>query len=329
VSTLPSELIETPPFDPDRAIEGRSPWQLAWARLRHDRVAIVCLVVIVLITLIALAAPLFVYLTGHGPNEEFQTTGLTPDGLPHGPSSTFLFGTDSLGRDVLGQLMLGAQVSLIVSVVSVIVSGAIGIVLGLLAGYFGGRFDQVIMRLVDLQMSIPSLLIALLVLYILGPSLTNVVLVLSVTRWMVYARVTRGLMLSLKEVLFVEAARSLGASDLRIIFRHMLPNVAGPLAVLATLELALMLLTEASLDFLGLGIQPPETSWGLMLSDGQQYLTTAWWLVAFPGLAIMLTSLCINLVATSIRANVNAAGGPQAAEPGATTQGLEVGEVTV
>jgi peptide/nickel transport system permease protein len=240
-----------------------------------------------------------------------------------------LFGTDSLGRDVFGQLMLGAQVSLIVSVVSVIVSGAIGIVLGLLAGYFGGRFDQVIMRLVDLQMSIPSLLIALLVLYILGPSLTNVVLVLSVTRWMVYARVTRGLMLSLKEVLFVEAARSLGASDLRIIFRHMLPNVAGPLAVLATLELALMLLTEASLDFLGLGIQPPETSWGLMLSDGQQYLTTAWWLVAFPGLAIMLTSLCINLVATSIRANVNAAGGPRAAEPGATTQGLEVGEVTV
>lgn len=235
-----------------------------------------------------------------------------------------IFGTDPLGRDMFGQLMLGAQVSLIVSVVSVLVSGTIGIGLGLAAGYHGGRVDQVIMRLVDLQMSIPSLLIALLVLYILGPSMTNVVLVLSITRWMVYARVTRGLMLSLKKVLFVEAARSLGASDARIIFRHMLPNLAGPLAVLATLELAIMLLTEASLDFLGLGIQPPQTSWGLMLSEGQQYLTSAWWLVAFPGLAIMLTSLCINLVAISIRADVNAADGPQVAELGATPEGLEI-----
>jgi peptide/nickel transport system permease protein len=197
--------------------------------------------------------------------------------------------------------MNGARVSIIVSVAGVVVSGTVGIVLGLLAGYFGGRIDQVVMRLVDLQMSLPSLLIALLVLYILGPSLANVVLVLSITRWMVYARVTRGLMLSLKHVLFVEAARSLGARSGRIILRHMLPNVSGQLVVLATLELALMLLTEASLDFLGLGIQPPDTSWGLMLSNGQQYLTSAWWLVAFPGLAIMLTSLCINLVATSLR----------------------------
>jgi peptide/nickel transport system permease protein len=212
-----------------------------------------------------------------------------------------LLGTDPLGRDMLGQLMNGARVSIIVSVAGVVVSGTVGIVLGLLAGYFGGRIDQVVMRLVDLQMSLPSLLIALLVLYILGPSLANVVLVLSITRWMVYARVTRGLMLSLKHVLFVEAARSLGARSGRIILRHMLPNVSGQLVVLATLELALMLLTEASLDFLGLGIQPPDTSWGLMLSNGQQYLTSAWWLVAFPGLAIMLTSLCINLVATSLR----------------------------
>jgi len=219
-----------------------------------------------------------------------------------------LLGTDPLGRDALGQLMRGAQVSLIVSVASVIVSGTFGIVLGLLAGYAGGRVDQAIMRLVDLQMSIPSLLIALLVLYILGPSLLNVVLVLSITRWMVYARVSRGLVLSLKQVPYVEAARALGAGHLRIMFRHMLRNITGPLVALATLELALMLLTEASLDFLGLGIQPPNTSWGLMLSDGQQYLTTAWWLVTFPGLAIMLTSLCINLIATSIRSRVNEVG---------------------
>jgi peptide/nickel transport system permease protein len=231
-----------------------------------------------------------------------------------------LLGTDSLGRDMLGQLMRGAQVSIIVCVVSVIVSGTIGIGLGLVAGYFGRWIDDLVMRLVDLQMSIPSLLVALLVLYILGPSLTNVVLVLSITRWMVYARVTRGLMLSLKQVLFVEAARSLGASHVRIMLRHMLPNLAGPVAVVGTIELALMLLTEASLDFLGLGIQPPQTSWGLMLSDGQQYLTSAWWLVAFPGLVIMLTSLAINLVATAIRAHVNAVGGLQAEGAGTELQ---------
>jgi peptide/nickel transport system permease protein len=219
-----------------------------------------------------------------------------------------LLGTDPLGRDMLGQLMNGARVSIIVSIAGVVVSGVVGTFLGLLAGYFGGKLDQVVMRLVDLQMSLPSLLIALLVLYILGPSLVNVVLVLSITRWMVYARVTRGLVLSLKHALFFEAARSLGARPGRIIMRHLLPNLSGQLVVLATLELALMLLTEASLDFLGLGIQPPDTSWGLMLSNGQQYLTSAWWLVAFPGLAIMLTSLCINLVATSLRSRTTDVG---------------------
>jgi peptide/nickel transport system permease protein len=233
-----------------------------------------------------------------------------------------LLGTDPLGRDVLGQLMNGAKVSIIVSVAGVLVSGTVGTVLGLLAGYYGGRFDQVVMRLVDLQMSLPSLLIALLVLYILGPSLVNVVLVLSITRWMVYTRVTRGLVLSLKHVLFVEAARSLGARSARIIFRHMLPNVWSQIVVLATLELALMLLTEASLDFLGLGIQPPDTSWGLMLSNGQQYLITAWWLVAFPGLAIMLTSLCINLVATSLRSRTGDVATASAGED--ATPGLQV-----
>jgi peptide/nickel transport system permease protein len=227
-----------------------------------------------------------------------------------------ILGTDSLGRDMLGQLMRGAQVSLIVCIASVAVSGTIGVALGLVSGYFGRWVDDLVMRLVDLQMSIPSLLVALLVLYILGPSLTNVVVVLSITRWMVYARVTRGQLLALKQVPFIESARALGAGHRRIMFRHMLPNVAGPIVVVGTIELALMLLTEASLDFLGLGIQPPETSWGLMLSDGQQYLTSAWWLVAFPGLAIMLTSLAINLVATAIRSHLNMAG-LQGAEDGA------------
>ncbi|MCV2489296.1 ABC transporter permease [Geodermatophilus sp. YIM 151500] len=216
--------------------------------------------------------------------------------LPH------VLGTDPLGRDLLSVLVEGARVSLVVGLLSVLVSGTFGVVLGLAAGYFRGRTDDVVMRLVDLQMSVPSLLIALLVLYVLGPSLTNVVFVLAITRWMVYARVTRGLMLSMREELFVEAARSLGASHLRIIVRHMIPNIMAPIMVLATLEMAVMLLTEASLSFLGLGIQPPQSSWGLMLAQGREYLTTAWWLVTFPGLAILLTTLSINIIATWMRA---------------------------
>jgi len=221
--------------------------------------------------------------------------------MSHSKGGIHLLGTDALGRDELSRLMLGSQISLTVGVASVLVSGLAGTIVGLLAGYYRGWFDDIVMRLVDLQMSVPSLLIALLVLYLAGPSFLNVVLVLAVTRWMVYARVSRGLMLSLREVLFVEAARALGASNLRIIVRHLLPNLLAPILVLATLELAVMMLTEASLSFLGLGIQPPESSWGLMLAEGREYLTSAPWLVAVPGLAILFTTLSVNIIATWLR----------------------------
>jgi peptide/nickel transport system permease protein len=221
--------------------------------------------------------------------------------MAHSDGGVHLLGTDALGRDELSRLMLGGQISLTVGVASVLVSGLVGTVIGLIAGYYRGWFDDVVMRLVDLQMSVPSLLIALLVLYLAGPSFLNVVVVLAVTRWMVYARVSRGLMLSLREVLFVEAARALGASNLRIIVRHLLPNLLAPILVLATLELAVMMLTEASLSFLGLGIQPPESSWGLMLAEGREYLTSAPWLVAVPGLAILFTTLSVNVIATWLR----------------------------
>lgn len=213
-----------------------------------------------------------------------------------------LLGTDPLGRDELSRVMLGGQISLTVAAASVLVSGLFGTTVGMVAGFYRNWFDDLVGRLVDLQMSVPSLLIALLVLYVLGPSFLNVVLVLAVTRWMVYARVSRGLVLALREELFVEAARSLGASGRRIILRHLLPNLLGPILVLATLELAVMMLTEASLSFLGLGIQPPDSSWGLMLSEGREYLTSAWWLVAVPGLAILLTTLSVNIIATWLRA---------------------------
>jgi peptide/nickel transport system permease protein len=218
-----------------------------------------------------------------------------PPGTPDPAGGVHLLGTDPLGRDVLSRLMLGSQISMSVGIASVIVSGVFGTVVGILAGYFRGWFDDLVMRLVDLQMSVPSLLI-------LGPSFVNIVLVLAITRWMVYARVARGLTLALRDELFIEASRSLGASNFRILSRHLLPNLLAPVLVLATLELAVMLLTEASLSFLGLGIQPPESSWGLMLAGGREYLTTAPWLVAVPGFAILLTTLSVNIIATWFRA---------------------------
>lgn len=214
----------------------------------------------------------------------------------------YVLGTDALGRDELSRLIFGARVSLAVGFASVLLSGAFGVVLGLIAGYYRGGIDDAIMRLVDLQMGFPSLLTALVVLYALGGGVWKVILVLAVTRWMVYARVTRSFVLSQRESVYVEAARSVGCDDRRIIVRHIVPNLLSPLIVLATLEVATTILTEASLSFLGLGIQPPQSSWGLMLAEGRGYVTTAWWLVTFPGVAILLTAISLNLLAGWARA---------------------------
>jgi peptide/nickel transport system permease protein len=223
-------------------------------------------------------------------------TAASDGGLP------YVLGTDALGRDQLSRLIYGARVSLAVGFAGVALSGSVGVLLGLIAGYYRGLADDIIMRLVDTQMGFPSLLMALVVLYVVGAGVWNVVFVLAVTRWMVYARVTRSLVLFQREEVFVEAARALGCSNERILFRHILPNLLSPILVLATLEVATMILTEASLSFLGLGIQPPESSWGLMLAEGRAYVTSAWWLVTFPGLAILLTALSLNLLSTWVRA---------------------------
>lgn len=218
------------------------------------------------------------------------------DGFPH------LLGTDTLGRDILSRIIHSARVSLLVAFFGVLVAGAIGVSLGVVAGALRGTADDAIMRLADLQLGFPFLMLALLVLYALGPSLVNMILIFAVVRWPVYARVARSMALSLREAPYVEAARAIGASRWRIIRHHILPNMASPIIVLGTMEIAKLILAEATLSFLGLGIQPPGSSWGLMVAAGRDYVALAWWLVAFPGLAIFLTALSANLLAAWLRA---------------------------
>ncbi|WP_439578560.1 ABC transporter permease [Elioraea sp.] len=213
-----------------------------------------------------------------------------------------LLGTDELGRDLLSRLIFGGRVSLAVGLIGAAAAGVFGTALGLLAGYYRGRVDDVVMRLVDVMAALPTLLIALFFLFIIGGGFWNLVLVLAVVRWRIFARVARSMALSLREQTFILATRAVGATDGRIILRHLLPNMASPLIVLFTLEVAVLILAEAALSFLGFGIQPPASSWGLMIARGREYLTTAWWLVTLPGLAIFLTTLSLNLVAAWVRA---------------------------
>ena len=214
----------------------------------------------------------------------------------------FLLGTDHLGRDYLSRLIYGGRISISVGLLGVLVSSVIGVFLGITAGYYRGILDDVIMRAVDIFMSVPLLLLALMVLFILGPSFTNIIIVFAIARWMLFCRVTRGVVLSLREQAFVDAARAIGASDSRIIGRHVLPNLITPLLTLAALEVPRNILTESTLSFLGFGIQPPESSWGLMLSQGRDYIVTAWWVVVVPGAAIFLTALSFNLFGVWMRA---------------------------
>ena len=213
----------------------------------------------------------------------------------------YLLGGDQLGRPILDRIIYGSRVSLQVGLIVVGVTMVFGTVLGLLAGYFGGVVDTLIMRWVDIQTAFPGLLVALTILMILGPDIWTMMFALMINGWMIFARIVRGVTLSLREEVFVKAARVIGASDLRIVFMHLLPNLVSPILTIAVMELARIILAEAALSFLGMGIQPPDSSWGLMLADGRDYMTQAWWLVTFPGIAIALSVLFINMVAGWLR----------------------------
>ena len=210
-------------------------------------------------------------------------------------------GTDTLGRDVASRLLHGARVSLVVGFSAVLLAGVLGVVLGLVSGWYRGWLDDVVMRIGDVQLAFPVLVLAVGVLAVLGAGLLNLILVLSATGWITYARIVRGEVLTLRERDFVAAARALGASDAWIVARHLLPNVLPPITVVATFSVARTIIAEASLSFLGLGIPAPEPSWGAMLDEGRNYITTGWWLALFPGLAILLLVLGINLVGDWLR----------------------------
>jgi len=210
-------------------------------------------------------------------------------------------GTDQLGRDILSRIVAGSRVTLMVAGAAVVLGGVLGTLLGLIAGFFGGWLDRILMRLVDIQLAVPLMLLALMVVAALGPSLHNLIMVLALVSWVRYARIVRGQVLAVREREFVQSARAIGASAPRIILRHILPNVLTPAVVVATLELARVIVLEAGLSFLGLGVQPPNPSWGRMLAEGRTYISSAWWIITFPGLALMLTVLSVNLLGDWVR----------------------------
>ena len=262
------------------------------ARLRRDSAALAGAIIVIAAIAVATLAPA---LAPGDPIKNSLLDRLTP------PNAQHVLGTDTLGRDVASRLLYGARVSLIVGLSAVLLAGALGITLGLLSGWYRGWVDDLVMRVGDVQLAFPVLVLAVAVLAVLGGSLANLIIVLGLTSWITYARIVRGEVLTLRERDFVAAARALGARDAWILRRHLLPNVLPPITVVATFSVARTIIAEASLSFLGLGIPAPQPSWGSMLDEGRNYITTGWWLALFPGLAILVLVLGINLVGDWLR----------------------------
>lgn len=279
-------------------LERRQDLRRVLRELLRNKAALGGLLVLLAVVASAVLAPV---IAPYDPTAQEITRRLKPPGWAAPEGWLNLLGTDHLGRDILSRIIFGARVSLIIGFSAVAVGGTLGTLLGLVAGYRGGRVDDLCMRLTDTMLAMPFILLALAVIAVLGPSLRNIIFVLGITGWVSYARVVRAEVLTLRTREFVAAAQALGGGGGRIIFRHLLPNVLTPVIVIATLEVARMIILESALSFLGLGIQPPTPTWGGMLADGRAYLSTAWWLATFPGVCIMLTVLGINLLGDWLR----------------------------
>ncbi len=276
----------------------RGEWWVFLRRLARRRTSLFGLVVVAVVVVTALGAT---WVTPFDPVEQDIGDRLKPPGSRDATGHVHPLGTDHLGRDILARIVFGARPALLVGFAAVAISGVLGMAAGLVAGYFGGRIDDVLMRLADIQLAFPFILLAIAVIGVLGPSLTTIICVIGVSSWVVYARIVRGAALSLREREFVQAAQALGSRDGRILLRHVLPNVFTPWLVVATLDMARVIVIESALSFLGLGVQPPTPTWGGMLADGRVYISTAWWLATFPGLAILVTVLGINRFGDGLR----------------------------
>jgi ABC-type dipeptide/oligopeptide/nickel transport system permease subunit len=295
------------------AIIGRSPWQLFWTRFKQDRFAVAGLAFIGLIVLVAILAPAFAALVGHEPNELFQRETTDIFGIPEGPTAEFWFGADNSGRDVFVRTIYGTRISLLVGVVATGIAVLVGVVLGVAAGYFGGWIDTLISRTCDIILSVPLLLFAIGIVAAcstsregclngtLKPGLGLVIVIISLFTWPYVARLVRGNTLSLREREFVEASRSVGASNARIMFREVLPNLISPIIVYASLLIPASILFEAYLSFLGLGVPDNQPSWGNMVSDSLENFDVVWWLWLFPGIFLLFTVLAFNLLGDGLR----------------------------
>jgi peptide/nickel transport system permease protein len=282
---------------PARPLREREWIGLLW-RLARRRTALFGLIVVAVVLLTAVFANL---VSPFDPLEQDIGQRLKEPGWVDAKGRMHALGTDHLGRDILARIIHGSRIALSVGLAAVAVSGLLGMTIGLVSGYFGGRVDDFFMRLADVQLAFPFILLAIAVIGVLGPSLQNIIIVIGVSSWVVYARVVRGEVLSIREREYVHAAVALGSRDWRILARHVLPNTFTPWLVVATLDMARVIVIESALSFLGLGVQPPTPTWGGMLADGRVYLSTAWWLATFPGLAILITVLGINLFGDGLR----------------------------
>jgi peptide/nickel transport system permease protein len=272
-------------------------WQRVLRRFVRNPGALVGGVLVLMAVLFALASP---WLAPFDPNAGSLTERLAAPSFT-GEAAGHILGADAVGRDLLSRIIYGARISLFVGIASVALSAVIGVTVGLVAGYFGGWVDDVLMRIADIKLAFPFILLAILVMAIFGTGLGKLILVLGVTGWVGFGRIVRGQVLTIKELEYVQAARSIGATHFRILGKHILPNVMSPIIVLSTLSIATNILLEAGLTFLGLGVDPSIPSWGGMLADGRIYISTAWWVATFPGVAIMLTVLGFNLLGDWLR----------------------------
>ena len=294
-------------------VAGKSPRELFWARLKQDKAAFVGLALILVLVLLAVTAPLIARIVGHGPNELFTREMTDEFGLPRGPNGDFLFGADQAGRDVFVRTIYGARTSLLVALVATGFAVVVGTIFGILAGYFGGKIDTLISRAIDIILSMPILLFAIGIAAacsatasgclngLIKPGLPVVIFVIALFTWPYIARIVRGNTLSIREKEFIDAARSLGAGNARIMFREVLPNLVAPIIVYATVIIPNNILFEAALSFLGLGVPQSTPSWGRMLSDAAVVFEVAWWLMFFPGLFLILTTLAFNLLGDGLR----------------------------